>query len=1027
MAKKITAKQRREERERQNKQKWAKKQADATAVFECEADIKPADSKDEDCTNIYIKREKKKTQAKAMGLKTVLGFDNKIAIASFMSSKDSKSSHIERITDPNGKTIREDVRMFDSNVDECSINLEKRMTVEERQKDGTIKKDEKDVKSTICNPYSNECGKDYIGIKSVAEELFFGRTFPNDNLRVQIAYNIFDIQKILGTYINNIIYSFYNLSRDESQSDNDVIGTLYMLKDFDGQKETDTFRQARALLERTEAYYSYFDNVFKKIDKNKKKSDDCKRERNEILRYNFNVLRVLSFLRQICAHAQVKISNEHDREKGGGLVDSLDALFNISRFFDAVAPELNEVINSVYSKGIDDINDNFVKNGKNNFYILSKIYPEVAREDLLREYYYFVVSKEGNNIGISTKKLKEAIIVQDMSYIKSEDYDTYRNKLYTVLCFILVKELNERTTIREQMVADLRANMNGDIGREDIYSKYAKIIYAQVKPRFDTMKSAFEEEAKDVIVPDKKKPVKFSHGKLDKNEIERFCITSANTDSVAKIIYFLCKFLDGKEINELCCAMMNKLDGINDLIETAEQCGAKVEFVDKFSVLSNCETISDQIRIVKSISKMKKEIAIDNDTIFLDALELLGRKIDKYKKDATGKYLKDENGKYLYSKEYDDFQYMFFKDSHRVRNFISNSVIKSKWFSYIVRYNQPSECRAIMKNKTLVKFALDELPDLQIQRYFVALYGDEDLPSYGEMRKILLKKLHDFSIKGFLDEIVLLSDLDMESQDKYCEKEQKKSLFRLYLTIAYLITKSMVKINTRFSIACATYERDYALLCASNKQERAWSSGATALALTRRFLNQDKLIFEKHYAREGEISKLPKEERKAMRKVNDQLLKRTHFSKHSYCYIVDNVNRLTGGECRTDKRVLPVLNEKNDNAGILLDFRKTIAHLNVVHKMVDYVDEIKGITSYYAFFCYVLQRMLVGNNLNEKNALKEKYSATVKSFGTYSKDFMWLINLPFAYNLPRYKNLSNEQLFYDEEERNETEEQIDRL
>ena len=35
MAKKITAKQRREERERQNKQKWAKKQDDATAVFEC--------------------------------------------------------------------------------------------------------------------------------------------------------------------------------------------------------------------------------------------------------------------------------------------------------------------------------------------------------------------------------------------------------------------------------------------------------------------------------------------------------------------------------------------------------------------------------------------------------------------------------------------------------------------------------------------------------------------------------------------------------------------------------------------------------------------------------------------------------------------------------------------------------------------------------------------------------------------------------------------------------------------------------
>lgn len=1025
MAKKITAKQRREERERQNKQKWAKRQDEATVVFECEADIKPADSKDEDCTNISIKREKKKTQAKAMGLKTVLGFDNKIAIASFTSSKDSKSSHIERITDPNGETIREDVRMFDSNVDECSINLEKRMTVEERQKDGTIKKDEKDVKSTICNPYSNECGKDYIGIKSVAEELFFGRTFSNDNLRVQIAYNIFDIQKILGTYVNNIIYSFYNLSRDESQSDNDVIGTLYALKDFDGQKETDTFRQAKALLERTEAYYSYFDNVFKKIDKKKKRNDDYEGERNEILRYNFNVLRVLSFLRQICAHAKVKVSSDNDREKGGVFVDSLDALFNISSFFDAVAPELNDVINSVYSKGIDKVNNDFVENGKNNFYILSKIYPEVAKEDLLKEYYYFVVSKEGNNIGISTKKLKEAIIAQDMSYIKSEDYDTYRNKLYTVLCFILVKELNERTTIREQMVADLRANMKGDIGREEIYSKYAKIIYAQVKPRFDAMKYVFEEEAKGVIVPDKEEPVKFSNGVLDKSEIKHFRITSDDTVSVAKIVYFLCKFLDGKEINELCCAMINKLDGINDLIETAKQCVAKIEFIDKFSAFSNCATISSQIRVVKSISKMKKEIDVDNETVFLDAFELLGKRIEKYKKDDSGNVLRNDDGKVLRTKEYNDIRKMLCKKDRRL-NFIANSIIKSKWFSYIVRYNQPSECQAIMKNKTLVKFALDELPNLQIQRYFASLYGNENLPSCGEMRKILLKKLHDFSIRDFDEEIGSLFD-EMKRKDKFCESDRKKSLFRLYLTIAYLITKSMVKINTRFSIACATYERDYALLCASNKQERAWSSGATALALTRKFLNQDKLIFEKHYAREGEISKLPKEERKAMRKVNDQLLKQTHFSKHSYCYIIDNVNRLTGGECRTDKRVLPVLNEKNDNAGILLDFRKTIAHLNVVHKMVDYVDKIKGIKSYYAFFCYVLQRMLIGNNLNEKNALKEKYSATVKSFGTYSKDFMWLINLPFAYNLPRYKNLSNEQLFYDEEERNETEEQIDRL
>ena len=67
-------------------------------------------------------------------------------------------------------------------------------------------------------------------------------------------------------------------------------------------------------------------------------------------------------------------------------------------------------------------------------------------------------------------------------------------------------------------------------------------------------------------------------------------------------------------------------------------------------------------------------------------------------------------------------------------------------------------------------------------------------------------------------------------------------------------------------------------------------------------------------------------------------------------------------------------------------------------------------TSYYSLYCYILQRLLLDNNNNDKFAeIKEK----LIKFGTYNKDFMWLINVPFAYNLPRYKNLSNEEIFYD--------------
>ena len=48
-----------------------------------------------------------------------------------------------------------------------------------------------------------------------------------------------------------------------------------------------------------------------------------------------------------------------------------------------------------------------------------------------------------------------------------------------------------------------------------------------------------------------------------------------------------------------------------------------------------------------------------------------------------------------------------------------------------------------------------------------------------------------------------------------------------------------------------------------------------------------------------------------------------------------------------------------------------------------------------------------------RSSLSAQEKEKLIKFGTYNKDFMWLINVPFAYNLPRYKNLSNEEIFYD--------------
>lgn len=1025
MPKKITAKQRREERERLNKLKWSKPAESAVSANNSQISTSDISTKDNG-SQIKDKKTHKKTQAKAMGLKTILSFNDKIAIASFASTKDEKASHIERITDKEGTPIKVATKMFDSSVDKRNVNIKKSISIENNQINGLFQNDKKDVKSTICNPYFKMCGKDYIGIKEAAELRFFGKTFPNENLRVQIAYNIFDIQKILGTYINNIIYSFYNLSRNKEIHNTDIIGTLYVFADYDAQKNTETFNEAKALLQDTEAYYCYFDGVFKKSKKSKKNEGESP-EYEKNLRYNFNVLRLLSILRQICMHARVDVPDCSNTNNSKMSAEALDVLFNISKYFGvAINGSSNEIyalLNDIYSNGINEINADFVTHSKNNVYILSKVYPEMKREDLLKAYYDFVVSKEHNNVGISTRKLKEAIISQNIGFIKDTTYDTYRNKLYTIMCFILVTEMNGCYSLKEEMINELRANMNGDDERDAIYSKYAEKVYCIAKNKLDTMLNVFAEETKGVQDDTRveKDTKKFTNGKLDKDEIKGFCLSANNTEDITKIIYFLCKFLDGKEINELCCAMMNKFNGINDLIETAKQCGESVEFVDQYKCLSKCAEISDQIRIVKNISKIRKEITIDNDVIMCDALELLGHKrIEKYQIDSNGKREKDQNGKYVWSNDYKRFDDKFYNGKdHRLRNFVINNIIKSKWFFYVVRYNNPAECQKIMKNNKLVKFAFDSLPNLQIQRYYRSVFGDEQMLEMPDMRIKLQKKILNLSINGILDEIALLSKDEMERQDVSSEKEKNKSLIRLYLTIVYLITKSMVKINTRFSIACATLERDYELLCQPKDSKLVWKEGAQAIALTRKFLNHDKVLFEKHYKREGEIAKLPREERKPLRKENDQLLKDTHYTKHSYIYIVNNLNSFTMANYVYKNRELPIINEKNDNMKCFVEMRNNVMHLNIVHNMVDYVEEVKNITSYYAFYCYILQRIIVGDNPNEKNQLKAKYGKALQESGIYNKSFMWELNLPFAYNLPRYKNLSNEKLFYDEVE-NET-------
>ena len=64
-----------------------------------------------------------------------------------------------------------------------------------------------------------------LGLKSELEKRFFGKNF-DDNIHIQLIYNILDIEKILAVYVTNIVYALNNMLGEGDESNYDFMGYL---------------------------------------------------------------------------------------------------------------------------------------------------------------------------------------------------------------------------------------------------------------------------------------------------------------------------------------------------------------------------------------------------------------------------------------------------------------------------------------------------------------------------------------------------------------------------------------------------------------------------------------------------------------------------------------------------------------------------------------------------------------------------------------------------------------------------------
>lgn len=1065
--------------------------------------------------NSIVYRRPPITKAKKIGVKGTMVFRNMIAYTSFATRKkygdnsDANVANIEKLTDWNGQTIppEQQARLY-------SVARNDDGTIKVTQKGGYLSPDGKAESTILPNPVVNantqggndNIGKDYIGIKDKVEEEFFdGKpAFEGDNIHVQIAYNILDIKRIIGLYIHNILYSLDNLrkrkftldengevvkqsalnkqldekwgrddageqkSHDPLEDNYDLVGKITYTKRYEKTRDTLNNKNdeyAEKFFRNTSAFLRYYGDVFVKYNKGvpKFKPQSKGKQPDEIflakknaviqknIAYNYDILRLLSFARQSCFHVNFGAT------RGKANYDKILAeygLFNIEDVLqkipvsspDEQCQNLLQLLSSIYKSGLSSVDDNnFVKNSKNNLYILSEIYkrnPEQNPDLLTERYYKLTICNDELNCGINIRKLRENIVKQHFPEILDEKYNlelteqesswiTCRSKFYTILNYILYYTLQDKhADIIEDMIARLRYNGRNEQAKNKIYLDYAEKVWTIIEGDFRRCQAVFEAEIAN----------KFQGGKDLQISIadKEYVVSKQKAGGFAQLLFLLCKFLDGKESNELLCAIINKLENISDLTELCKQCGNKISFAEQYKFFDKAKEVANQVRVVKRMSaicnnkKKKGDIKKGEGTtedVYADAYLLMGSKLDK---------------NILNSKDWQD---------KRIRSFISNNVIQSKWFAYVTKYMDPEKCNSLMRNKYVLSLVLNDIPPAQITRYYKAIAGKEVDIDVSDMREYLVKKLREFRIGNKIEEVTASRENYTDSRTGV--KETSRALVRLYLTVAYIFVKSMVKVNTRFNIAFSMAERDGELLMGLDIKDNK----VGYLRLTKHFLQEDKKIYddakEKLFELKKKIDKLrkkaivddkfeyeslsdeDKQNYKSMRREQRALEKKTqkamHFSLKSYDYISANVKEL---ECLLEQcEMIPdkkgKKNEEQSDAekkkkiqSLFVDYRNDIAHLNVIADMEKYlkIDDNKDESvkycckekTYYGMFCYCLQQHLLGEKAGPGKFNKGKISEIMKKVretGTCSKDLMWLINLPFAYNLPRYKNLSNEILF----------------
>lgn len=865
--------------------------------------------------------EKKKSSVKAAGMKSILVSENKMYITSFGKGN---SAVLEYEVDNNDYNKTQLSSKDNSNIELGNVN-EVNITFSSRR--GF----ESGVEINTSNPThrsgeSSPVRGDMLGLKSELEKRFFGKTF-DDNIHIQLIYNILDIEKILAVYVTNIVYALNNmLGEDDDESHDDFMGYLSAKNTYDVFTDPDESDLSKNIKGNIKKSLSKFNDLLKTKRLGYFGLEEPKtKDTNALEAYKKRVYHILAIV------GQIRQSVFHDKSS------KLDE--DLYSFIDIIDSEYRETLDYLVDERFDSINKGFIQGNKVNISLLIDMMKGYEADDIIRLYYDFIVLKSQKNLGFSIKKLREKMLEEYGFRFKDKQYDSVRSKMYKLMDFLLFcNYYRNDVAAGEALVRKLRFSMTDD-EKEGIYADEAEKLWGKFRNDFENIADHMNG---DVIKELGKADMDFDEKILDSEKKN-----ASDLLYFSKMIYMLTYFLDGKEINDLLTTLISKFDNIKEFLKIMKSSAVDVEceLTAGYKLFNDSQRITNELFIVKNIASMRKPAASAKLTMFRDALTILGID-DKITDDRISEILKlKEKGKGI----------------HGLRNFITNNVIESSRFVYLIKYANAQKIRKVAENEKVVMFVLGGIPDTQIERYYKSCVEFPDMNSSLEAKcSELARMIKNISFDDFKN---------VKQQAKGREnvaKERAKAVIGLYLTVMYLLVKNLVNVNARYVIAIHCLERDFGLY-----KEIIPELASKNLKNDYRILSQ------------------------------------------TLCELCDDRDESPNLFLKKNRRLRKCVEVDINNAdsSMTRKYRNCIAHLTVVRELKEYIGDIRTVDSYFSIYHYVMQRCITKREDDTKQEDKIKYEDDLLKNHGYTKDFVKALNSPFGYNIPRFKNLSIEQLF----------------